>query len=65
MLDPLYHLLEKEKEWNWKPKCEKALIKCKRLVKSLNVLAHYDPALPVPVACDTSPYGIGAFKSNI
>ena len=41
------------------------LQECKKLVTSDQVLTHYDPGLPVRLACDASPYGIGAVLSHV
>jgi hypothetical protein len=64
-LHPLYQLLEKGYKWKWTDACEKAFNECKLLVLSTRVLKHYDPALPVRLACDTSPYGIVAILSHV
>jgi len=64
-LHPLYQLLEKGRSWNWTSSCEQAFQECKKLVTSDQVLTHYDPGLPVRLACDASPYGIGAVLSHV
>jgi len=64
-LHPLYQLLEKGRPWNWTSLCEEAFQECKKLVTSDQVLTHYDPGLPVRLACDASPYGIGAVLSHV
>ena len=33
--------------------------------KSAEMLVHYNPALPLVVACDASPYGVGAVLSHL
>ena len=37
----------------------------KQLLSSLNVLVHFDDQKPIVVACDASPFGIGAVLSHI
>ena len=58
-------LLEKDHKWEWYHRCEDAFKEAKRLVTSEQVLAHYDPDLPVRVACDASQYSLGAVLSNV
>ena len=65
VLHPLNQLLEKDHTWEWSRECEDAFKEAKRLVTSEQVLAHYDPDLPVRVACDASPYGLGAVLSHV
>lgn len=36
----------------------------KALLTSDNVLTHFDPRLPIVVACDASNYGLGAVLSH-
>lgn len=36
----------------------------KSKLASAEVLAHYDPALPVKLDCDASAYGVGAVLSH-
>ena len=65
LLHPLHQLLEQGNKWQWTEECEQAFSKAKRLITSKQVLTHYDPALPVTLACDASPTGIGAVLSHI
>ncbi|XP_053243367.1 uncharacterized protein LOC128413351, partial [Podarcis raffonei] len=46
--------------WVWGQHQEAALQAVKDLLVSNSVLAHFDERLPVVLACDASPYGIGA-----
>jgi len=32
----------------------------KKMLKSADAMTHYDPSLPLSLACDASPVGIGA-----
>ncbi|XP_039618275.1 uncharacterized protein K02A2.6-like [Polypterus senegalus] len=63
-LHPLNSLLRSETAWSWTKDCERAFKEAKSLVTSDNVLTHYDPNLPLQLACDASPYGIGAVLSH-
>ena len=56
VLAPLYRLLKDQVEWLWKRPDQKAFEK----LTSDKVLVHYDPDLPLTLACDSSAYGIGA-----
>ncbi len=65
MLVPLNALLCKGKQWLWSHECEDAFDKEKHLLLSHSVLTHYNPQLPIRLACDASPYGVGAVISHI
>ena len=56
---PLYELLG-NKPWKWSPSCDKAFCDVKCALTSETVLTHYNPNLPVELAVDASPYGLGA-----
>ncbi|XP_061190068.1 uncharacterized protein K02A2.6-like [Saccostrea echinata] len=62
---PLHKLLEKEVKWQWTKECQEAFEEAKRLVTSDQVLCHYDPNLPIRLACDASPFGLGAVLSHV
>ncbi|KAJ8346761.1 hypothetical protein SKAU_G00281620 [Synaphobranchus kaupii] len=64
VLHPLHCLLEVGKKWKWSKDCEQAFKTAKQLVTSDEVLTHFDPSLPLRLACDASPYGIGAVLSH-
>ena len=65
VLQPLNELLNKEKKWLWTSDCESAFQKAKALLVSQEVLTHYNPELPLRLACDASPYGVGAVLSHV
>ena len=65
VLHPLHQLLEQNSEWQWTEQCEQAFTEAKRMITSEQVLTHYDLALPVRLACDASPTGIGAVLSHV
>ncbi|XP_034157776.2 LOW QUALITY PROTEIN: uncharacterized protein K02A2.6-like [Pangasianodon hypophthalmus] len=65
VLHPLNALLQAGKKWMWTKQCTEAFREAKRLVMSDTVLTHFDPHKPLKVACDASPYGIGAVLSHV
>ena len=64
VLAPLHELLKAHTQWKWTGDCEKAFEEVKKLVASDTVLIHFDPQLPISVACDASAYGLGAVLSQ-
>jgi hypothetical protein len=48
----------------WTRECEQAFKEAKRLIASGRVLVHYNPNLPVLLACDASSCGISAILSH-
>ena len=44
---------------------EQTFQQSKYLLNSSNLLIHYDPEKPMVIACDASPYGLGAVLSHI
>ena len=65
VVQPLNNLLQRDHKWEWTRACEDAFEKSKELVASDQVLAHYDPDLPIRIASDASPYGIGIVLSHV
>ena len=57
---PLNKLLRKDEPWNWTEECQTSFLKIKDALTSTDVLAHYDPSLPLGLACDASSVGVGA-----
>ena len=64
VLSPLYQLLQKDARWSWGPPQDKAFETVKALLTSDKVLVHYDPTKELVLACDASPYGVGAVLSH-
>ena len=64
-LAPLHRLLQKDVPWAWTKKEDDAFQKAKSHLSSCRVLAHYDPKILLTLACDASPYGVGAVLSHI
>uniref|UniRef100_A0A1X7SFR9 Reverse transcriptase RNase H-like domain-containing protein n=1 Tax=Amphimedon queenslandica TaxID=400682 RepID=A0A1X7SFR9_AMPQE len=64
VLSPLHLLLRKDTPWKWSQDQEKAFQKAKAMLHSSSVLTHYDEKKPLVVACDASPYGLGAVLSH-
>ena len=63
-LSPLYVLLRKNQPWRWTHIERRAFEDAKRLLKNPPVLGHFDPELPVILACDASPVGLGCVLSQ-
>lgn len=64
-LAPLHKLLTKNTKWSWTKSCQKAFVNVKKMLKSSKVLVHYDPSKELLLACDASPYGVGAVLSHV
>ena len=64
-LVPLYQLLQKDTQWEWSDKQEQSLEEVKQLLSSPKLLVHFDDQKPIVLACDASPFGIGAVLSHI
>ena len=65
VVHPLNQLLENNHQWQWTEQCEKEFYNVKEMMTSEQVLTHYDPSLPLRLACDASPVGIGAVLSHV
>ena len=63
-LHPLNRLLQKRAAWVWFKKCKEAFQAIKGMLSSDQVLAHYNPTLPLSLAADASAYGVGAVISQ-
>ena len=48
-------------KWEWQEKEKLAFVEAKSI---LDFLIHYDPEKPLLLACDASPYGLGAVLSH-
>lgn len=64
VLYPLINLLKDEVPFKWSTECDKSFALVKREMQSDRFLVHYDPSLPVVLATDASPYGVGAVLSH-
>ena len=64
LLHPLNNLLRQGVLWKWSGEYAKAFRRAKEALISSQVLAHYDPQLPVKLAADASAYGIGTVISH-
>lgn len=64
LLAPLHNLLRKSVKWHWSSEQREAFEKSKQLIQSPEVLVHYDTQKDLILACDASPYGVGAVLSH-
>jgi len=56
-------LLKKDPPWKWSSACQDSFTAIKQALASTKILTHYDPKLPIGLACescDASSVGIGA-----
>ncbi|XP_057677181.1 uncharacterized protein K02A2.6-like [Corythoichthys intestinalis] len=65
LLKPLHELLCKDVKWKWTNECNKAFRNAKNALISSDVLTHFNPSYPIQLACDASPYGVGAVISHV
>ena len=61
---PLYTLLKKNARWTWGKAQKEAFKRVKDLLQSSDLLVHFDPEELLILACDASPYGLGAMLSH-
>lgn len=64
MANDLYHLVQNDVPWSWSQRHQKAFDSLKDLLRRRVVLRHYDETKPLLLACDASPYGVGAVLSQ-
>lgn len=65
LLKLLHKLLCHENGWRWTTEYQKTFKRAKETLLRSTALTHFDPALPIQLACDASPYGVGAVLSHI
>ena len=65
LVSDLNDLLKEKVKWHWGNKQNRAFTKVKEILSSASVLTHFDPSLPIVVASDASPTGLGAVISHI
>ena len=64
ILEPLYRLLRREARWEWKSEQEEAFMITKEKLCGDPVLTPFCPTKPIQLACDASPFGVGAVLSQ-
>ena len=64
-LAPLYQLLQKDTQWEWSGKQEQSHEEVKQLLSSPKLLVHFVDQKPIILACNVSPFGIGAVLSHV
>ncbi|XP_011862003.1 PREDICTED: uncharacterized protein K02A2.6-like [Vollenhovia emeryi] len=65
VLQPLNNLLKKGTKFHWSEACERSFQAAKKAFQSPKCLVHFDPRLPITLATDASPYGVGAVLSHV
>ena len=64
MIQPLNQLQSKDQKWEWSMACQQAFESSKQALVSSSALTHYDATKPLQLACDASPFGVGAVSSQ-
>ena len=59
LLEPLYRLTRKGIPWSWEENERAIFNTVKKMLCKETVLAHFDPSLPIGIACDASNVGLG------
>ena len=62
---PLNQLLQANHKWKWSRECDESFTKLKEQLCCKPILIHYDPSLPLKLACDASHYGVGAIIAHV
>ncbi|XP_062538906.1 uncharacterized protein K02A2.6-like [Armigeres subalbatus] len=65
VLYPLNNLLKNDVPFKWTRQCEVSFRTVKKQMQSNSCLVHYSPELPLLLATDASPYGVGAALSHL
>ena len=65
LLQPLHELLWKGVKRAWTEECETAFVRSKSELVADKVLVPYDEKRKLILACDASPYGVGAVISHV
>ena len=64
MAAPIYQLTRKNIPFDWNEACQNAFKALKEELCSNRFLFYYNPELPLIVACDASPVGLGAVLAH-
>ena len=64
-LHPLTILLENDMKFEWTDMTDEAFLAVIRAQGKSEFMMHFDSSLPVTVACDASPVGLGVMLSHI
>ena len=65
VLTPLYKLLKHSESWQWNSEQQLSFKKIKEMLTAPTLLVHFDESKPLMLACDASPYGVGAVLSHV
>ena len=63
MIQLLNQLQSKSQKWVWSPACQQAFKVSKLALVHNPALMHYDATKPLQLACNVSPFGVGAVLS--
>lgn len=63
-MSPLYELLQKNTKFVWSRKCQEAYINIKKDITSDQLLAHFNPSLPIILTTDASNNAVAGVLSH-
>jgi hypothetical protein len=64
LIQPMTALLHRDATWEWSEKCQSAFGSAKTSLQSDKLLVHFYSDLQIILACDASPYAVGAVSAT-
>ena len=65
VLAPMHQLLRKDTTWYWRKAQQETFDRTKEMLRSPQVVTHFDSTKALILTCDASPYGIGSVLAHV